>query len=159
MNPPTKDWCYEFFVANLEDTFQLVQAADYLEVNSLLTNAQSFIDDHYMEIMETKAFRGLPPDKFGALIARDNLNVPNEETVFESLVSWMSEDPEERSKSLQNLVPHIRAHLLPGPFVDETMKTFLVKNNNSDLCHQLNYENKTPRNGFEQCIVAIQAKD
>ena len=112
-----------------------------------------------MEILETRSFRGLPPDKFGALLARDNLNVPNEETVFESLVSWMSEDPEERSKSLQNLVPHIRAHFLPGPFVDETMKTFLVKNNNSDLCHQLNYENKTPRNGFEQCIVAIQAKD
>ena len=83
------------------------------------------------------------------------MGVPSEQDVFESLKSWISSDPEERSKNIPELIPHIRAHFLCRSFIEENVKTMLENHSNPGLCHQLNYDNKTPRYGYELCIVAL----
>ena len=110
-------------------------------------------------ITATESFKNLSPEKFGVLLARDTLNVPNEEVVFESLVSWISADSLGRSNNLEYLLPHIRASFLSAQFIAERVGMFIVKNRNHDLCHFLDYENKTPRQGYAMCIVAQERGD
>ena len=143
---------------NLEKISQIEKAADYLEVNSLLVDGHVFIDNHFEIITETDAFKNLSPDKFGLLLTRDNLNVPSEQTVVKSLETWISADSEERSKCLEILIPFIRAFFLPSQSIED-VKNYLVKHNNPDLCHQLNFDNKTPRQGYEHSIVAVHRRE
>ena len=154
-----KVWSNQFFKTNMEKMFQLMEAADYLEINSLLTDGQVFIDKYFEDIIATEAFKDLSEEKLSLLLARDTLNVPNEEAVFESVVSWSSADSGERSKCLANLLPYIRARFLTCQFLDGNVKTFLEKRNSLELCHLLDKGNRTPRQGFEQCIVALHRMD
>ena len=117
------------------------------------------MDENFHLLSNNESFmRNISSDRFGELLARDTLNVPNEETVFESLVFWMSVVPEERSKCLEDLVPHIRVFFLPEKFIDKHLKTFLLKHGNPDLCDKLNYESKTPRHKYEHVAVALIEK-
>ena len=155
-NNVSNTWEDQFFKMNLEKIFQVEEAADFLEVNSLLVHGQVYIDNHFGLITATEGFKNLSLEKLGFLLARDALNVPNEEVVFESLVTWISADPQERSQeSLEYLLPHIRASFLSARFTDENVKTFLEKHSNHELCHLLDYENKTARQGYDLCIVVL----
>ena len=124
----------------------------------MLFEGQVFIDSHFELITSTEAFKNLSSEKLGDLLARDTLNVPSEEVVFESLETWISADPEKRSASLGDLIPSIRAHFLPPQFI-EYVKNFLVDHIQPDLCLQLNYESKTPRHGYNQSIVTVQTRE
>ena len=148
-----KAWGVQFFRTNLEKIFQIEEAADYLEVNSLLVDGQDFIDNHFELITATEAFKNLTQVKFGVLLARDSLNVSNEQTVVQSLDIWISADPEERSKCLEYLMPYIRASFLPSQFI-ENLSNFFAQYS-QPLCQQLNFEKKTPRQGYDLCIVAV----
>ena len=146
-----KTWSDHFFKMNLEYVLQLVEAADYLEVESLLMIGQDFIDNHFDEIVTTEAFLSLAPEKIELLISRDTLDVPNEEIIFNSLVSWISADTEERSETnLEDLVQHIRAHFLSVSYIEEKVQPFLMKRNHTNVCHLLNYEKRIPRKGYEE---------
>ena len=158
-----KAWGDLFFRTNLEKIFQIEKAADYLEVNSLLVDGQVFIDRSFELIKTTDAFKNLSTEKLGVLLARDTLNVPSEKVVFESLETWISADPEERSASLEDLLPYIRASFLPRQFIEYVMN-FLVEHTHSHsqtvdtLYQQLNFNDKNPRQGYDQSIVALHRK-
>ena len=132
-----------------------MDAADYLEINSLMNDGQVFIDVNFVMITATEAFKNLSKGKLSILLAKDSLNVPNEQTVFESLLSWISAYPQERSKDLEDLLPHIRAHFLPRHFIDHDVKTFLKRYSNVKLLQKLDHENKTPRYGYEEYILVV----
>merc|ERR1712126_289317 len=141
-----------FFMTNLKNIFLLMEAGDYLEIESLLIDSQLFIDENFVIITTTEAFKNFSHDKLAMLLARDSLEVTSEQTVFESLLSWISEDPVEKLNDLEELLPHIRANFLTGQFIDDKVKTFLKHKN---LDYKLNYKNKTPRIGYEECIVIV----
>ena len=67
-NSDSKDWEDKFLMTNLERIFQLEEAADYLEVNSLLFEGQVFIDSHFGLITSTEAFKNLSPEKLEWLL-------------------------------------------------------------------------------------------
>ena len=152
-----KVWSFQFFMDNLGEVFVLEEGAKYLDLRDFLNYSELFMDEKFQLLSNTEDFmRNISSDRFGELLARDTLNVPNEQSVYGSLVFWMFMDPEERSRYLENLIPHIRAYFLPGKFIDEHVKTFLLKHGNSDLryklktwltvkFHMMNYESKTPR--------------
>ena len=142
-----KVWCDQFFTNNLEQTFKLIEAADYLEVNSLINSGEAFIDKHFKDVTNTEAFRNLSQEKLEAILVRDSLNVQNEEAVFHSIESWVTRHPQEKSQSLENLVSLIRVHFLSNKMIEEKLKQFLLKHNMGDLISKLNYTEKRPRHG------------
>ena len=151
-----KDWCNQFFMDNLKDIFVLEDGAKYLDLRSYLDTTESFMDKKFQLLTNTEDFvNNISSDRLGDLLARDTLGVPSEQDVFESLKSWISSDPEVRSGNIPELIPHIRAHFLCRSFIEENVKTMLENHSNPGLCHQLNYDNKTPRYGYELCIVAL----
>ena len=133
-------------------------AADYLEVNSLFVDGQVFIDTSFGLIKTTESFKNLSSEKLGVLLARDTLNVPSEEVIFESLETWISADPEERSASLADLIPYIRAHFLPRQFIED-VKIFLKKFGQPNFCNKLNFDIKSPRQGYDQSIVVVHMRE
>ena len=74
-----------------------------LEVNSLLVVGQAF-QDYFELVTTTEAFKYLSQEKLVLLLSGDGLNVSNEQTVVQSLETWFSAVPEERTESLQDLL-------------------------------------------------------
>lgn len=54
----------------------------------------------------------LPCEEVCKLLANDDLNVPNEETIFEALVKWAKHDLPARRKHLPRLLAHIKLPLM-----------------------------------------------
>ena len=152
-----KAWGDQFFRTNLEKIFQIEKAADYLEVKTLCIEGEVF-QRNFELFTTTEAFKNLSREKLGLLLSRNDLNGPGEQRVVQSLETWISTDPEERSAYLKDIVPYIRASFLPRQFI-EYVKNFLVDHSLPDLCLQLNYESKTPRHGYDQLIVTVQTRE
>ena len=67
--------------------------------------------DNFVEVVKNQEFLLLSADDLGRLLLSDDINVPSEETIFDSLVTWASHDLD-RSQSLAKLLSHIRLPLL-----------------------------------------------
>ena len=65
-----------------------------------------------MEVIHNAEFLMLPCDEVCQLLASDDLNVPNEETIFEALVKWAKHDLTMRRSYLPKLLAHIKLPLM-----------------------------------------------
>ena len=68
-------------------------------------------------MLECDEFYGLTPEQVAQLIASDTITVPSEEKVFESVVSWINFNTEERSQFLPRLLEHVRLPLLSQEYL------------------------------------------
>jgi hypothetical protein len=66
----------------------------------------------FVEVMHNAEFLMLPCDEVCQLLASDDLNVPNEEAIFEALVKWARHDLTNRRKYLPKLLSHIKLPLM-----------------------------------------------
>lgn len=60
-----------------------------------------------------------------ALTSSDELNVKNEEIVFEAIMRWIEHDPERRKQHIVNLLKSIRLGLLSTQYFVEKVKVKL----------------------------------
>ncbi len=65
-----------------------------------------------MEVMRHQEFLLLPSCEVEKLLASDDMNVPEEETVVTALLSWVCHDASSRQSQLPALLAHIRLPLL-----------------------------------------------
>jgi len=65
-----------------------------------------------MEVMRHQEFLLLPACEVEKLLASDDMNVPEEETVVTALLSWVRHDAPTRQSQLPVLLAHIRLPLL-----------------------------------------------
>lgn len=63
-------------------------------------------------MMKNQEFVLLPCEEVCTLMASDDLNVPNEETIFQALVQWARHDLTNRRKHLAKLLSHIKLPLM-----------------------------------------------
>ncbi len=56
------------------------------------------------------------------LLSSDDLNVKNEELVFDAITRWISHDPEERKKYILELLKSVRLGLLSTQYFVEKVK-------------------------------------
>uniref|UniRef100_A0A672RLT4 Kelch-like family member 5 n=1 Tax=Sinocyclocheilus grahami TaxID=75366 RepID=A0A672RLT4_SINGR len=68
--------------------------------------------EHFMEAMRHQEFLLLPACEVEKLLASDDMNVPEEETVVTALLSWVRHDAPSRQSQLPALLAHIRLPLL-----------------------------------------------
>lgn len=62
--------------------------------------------------MHNQEFLILPAEEVCRLLASDDLNVPDEETIFQALVMWAKHDLSNRKKYLAKLLSHIKLPLM-----------------------------------------------
>lgn len=65
-----------------------------------------------MEVVGGQEFLLLPVEEMERLLTSDDVNVPDEETVVTSLLTWVAHDSVTRERHLPLLLAHIRLPLL-----------------------------------------------
>lgn len=63
-------------------------------------------------VLESEEFKDLEPDELAAILRDDELNVRNEDIVFEAIKTWIESGPKERLKSLAKLLECVRFGLM-----------------------------------------------
>lgn len=72
-------------------------------------------------------------DQLAKLLASDDLNVPSEQDVFHSLMSWIQHDPNNRENHIPELLALVRLPLLPPSFIMDHVESVCASNE----CQQL----------------------
>ncbi|XP_071979120.1 kelch-like protein 4 [Engystomops pustulosus] len=79
----------------------------------LLRVAHSYTMEHFIEVIRNQEFLLLPGNEIAKLLSSDDINVPDEETIFQALMQWVKHDVQTRQRDLGMLLSYIRLPLLP----------------------------------------------
>lgn len=85
------------------------------------TRDSSVRQEHFLEVIQNQEFLLLPTAEIVKLLSSDDINVPDEETIFQALMMWVRYDVQNRQQDLGLLLAFIRLPLLP-PQVREQAK-------------------------------------
>ncbi|XP_076015779.1 kelch-like protein 4 isoform X1 [Genypterus blacodes] len=79
----------------------------------LLNVAHIYTMEHFLEVIQNQEFLLLPTAEIVKLLSSDDINVPDEETIFQALMMWVRYDVQHRQQDLGVLLAFIRLPLLP----------------------------------------------
>ncbi|XP_004611701.2 kelch-like protein 4 [Sorex araneus] len=79
----------------------------------LLSVAHKYTMEHFIEVIKNQEFLMLPANEISKLLCSDDINVPDEETIFHALMQWVGHDVQARQQDLAMLLSYIRLPLLP----------------------------------------------
>lgn len=114
-----KDACCEYMKKKL-DADNCLSVRSFAEAHScqeLFEVANAFTQDHYAEVLSGEEFVRLTAEELASLVESDELNVPNEELVFESVLHWAKHDAPSRQAQLATILYHVRLPLLPPNYL------------------------------------------
>ncbi|XP_037648785.1 kelch-like protein 20 [Sebastes umbrosus] len=102
--------------------------------------SMDYIHEHFSSVSQQEEFLSLCVDKLTEIIASDYLNVPKEEMVFESAMSWLNKCTS-RKQSFEKVLEHIRLPLISPYYLHDVIESLdVVKENQS--CQKLISEAK-----------------
>ncbi|XP_038148523.1 kelch-like protein 4 isoform X1 [Cyprinodon tularosa] len=87
--------------------------ADAQGCMDLLNVAHNYTMEHFLEVIQNQEFLLLPTAEIVKLLSSDDINVPDEETIFQALMMWVRFDVQHRQQDLGVLLAYIRLPLLP----------------------------------------------
>ncbi|KAM7045134.1 kelch-like protein 4 isoform 2-T2 [Molossus nigricans] len=79
----------------------------------LLSVAHKYTMEHFIDVIKNQEFLLLPANEISKLLCSDDINVPDEETIFHALMQWVGHDVQARQQDLASLLCYIRLPLLP----------------------------------------------
>ncbi|XP_012660558.1 kelch-like protein 1 isoform X2 [Otolemur garnettii] len=94
----------------------------------LMKVAHSYTMENIMEVIRNQEFLLLPAEELHKLLASDDVNVPDEETIFHALMMWVKYDMQRRCSDLSMLLAFIRLPLLPPQILADLENHALFKN-------------------------------
>ena len=105
--------------------------AKYYGLVSLQNIARQFIEEKFTEVANTEEFLELSAAGVDELLSSDALDVPGEETVYESLVAWTKHNLGERAQYFEGLfLNNIRVGLIDPKYIRRSLqKEELIKTN------------------------------
>ncbi|XP_052278498.1 kelch-like protein 5 isoform X4 [Dreissena polymorpha] len=117
--------CCNFLMKQLHPSncIGIRQFADAQGCCDLYKVANNYVMERFGEVMNTQEFLILPPDEVAKLLASDDLNIQNEETIYSALVMWINHDQPARKKYLAKLMSHIRLPLMSPQFIADNVET------------------------------------
>ncbi|KAJ6655392.1 hypothetical protein lerEdw1_005450 [Lerista edwardsae] len=89
--------------------------------------AHNYTMEHFMEVIRNQEFLLLPATEIAKLLASDDMNIPNEETILNALLTWVRHDLEQRKKDLSKLLANIRLPLLAPQFLADMENNALFR--------------------------------
>ncbi|ESO92835.1 hypothetical protein LOTGIDRAFT_190348 [Lottia gigantea] len=79
--------------------------------------AWPLILDNYLELIKSEDFKDVDVDELISIIKDDDLVVPNEELVCESVFKWIAMDPDSRNVHLSSIIEHLRFPLVSPEYL------------------------------------------
>ncbi|NXW67408.1 KLHL1 protein, partial [Hirundo rustica] len=102
--------------------------ADAQGCTELMKVAHNYTMENIMEVIRNQEFLLLPAEELHKLLASDDVNVPDEETIFHALMMWVKYDMQRRCNDLSMLLAYIRLPLLPPQILADLENHALFKN-------------------------------
>ncbi len=131
MLPELTKECGNFLGERNSDTSDCIPVYKIAKANSLEDTAQKAWEtmlDHFQDITKTNAFKELSETEVQEYISDKGLNVASEDPVFESVVTWVRHDMENRKDKFEKLLENITLLHCSLRFLgDVVMKEPLVK--------------------------------
>lgn len=114
-----QDYCSEFLRSQLDPSNCLgIRAfADTHSCIELLRIAEKYMQNNFIDIIESDEFLLLPVNQLIEMIAADELNVKQEEQVYQAVMNWTAFNISERKPFLGQLMCHVRLPLLDTKFL------------------------------------------
>lgn len=114
-----RDACCEFMKHQLDfsNCLGIRSFADTHGCPELQYAADCFAQQHYLEVQESSEFLDLSAEELSSLLESEDLNVQNEEQVFESVMKWARHDPTSRRQLLHGVMKHVRLPLLERSYL------------------------------------------
>ncbi|KAK7929441.1 hypothetical protein WMY93_005836 [Mugilogobius chulae] len=101
--------------------------ADAQGCHDLLRAAHNYTMEHFLDVVGGQEFLLLPAEEMARLLLSDDINVPDEETVVNSLLTWIRHDSSSRQRHLPALLAHIRLPLLQPQFLVDLESNILLR--------------------------------
>ncbi|XP_065585037.1 kelch-like protein 5 isoform X2 [Artemia franciscana] len=122
---PVVDECCIFLIKQLHPSncLGIKIFADAQSCTELFNVAENFTADHFMEVIKNQEFLALPCSEVIKLLSSDNLNVFNEEAVFQAMVAWIKHDLDGRKQHLCTLLSLIKLPQLTPHFIADHIET------------------------------------
>ena len=133
-----REACCEFMKHQLDSSncLGIRSFADTHSCLELQDAADSFAQQHYLEVLESSEFLSLYADELSGLLESEDLNVQSEEQVFESVMRWVKHDPTRRKDKLHDVLKHVRLPLLERSYlVSKVSSEPLIRQN--EACRDL----------------------
>ena len=113
-----KKQCTQFISQELDPTncFDIKSFAKDYDCPDLLAKATDYIEHNFEQVVDCEEFYALNNHQVSALISSDNINVSNEVTVYQCVISWVKHDLETRNQFLPTLMEHVRLPLMSQKF-------------------------------------------
>ncbi|TKC33659.1 hypothetical protein EI555_006407 [Monodon monoceros] len=107
--------CSNFLIKQLHPSncLGIRSFADAQGCTELLSVAHKYTMEHFIEVIKNQEFLLLPANEISKLLCSDDINVPDEETIFHALMQWVRHDVQARQQDLAMLLSYIRLPLLP----------------------------------------------
>ncbi|XP_026808340.1 ring canal kelch homolog [Rhopalosiphum maidis] len=104
--------------------------ADLHNCIELLSSCESYIKKQFLEVVEHDEFLSLSSEEVIKLISCNDIYVPFEEEVFESVIKWVKHELDHRKELLPNVMEHVRLKLISKEyFLEKIVDEPLLKNN------------------------------
>ncbi|KAK3607148.1 hypothetical protein CHS0354_034304 [Potamilus streckersoni] len=149
-----RDACCEFLQSQLHPSNCLgIKAfADLHACTELLRYANTYMEQHFTQVVQCDEFQALPVQQVCRLISSDRLTVTSEEQVYEAVLSWVNHDFSNRREYISELMENVRLPLISQDYLvqrieeeplvkrDSRCKDFLIE---AMKFHLLKGEQKT----------------
>jgi len=112
--------------------------ADIQGCQHLYRVAHNFTMENFPEVACNQEFLLLNCDQICSLLSSDEVNVSSEIMIFNAMLAWIRQDPEERTPQVSRLFSHIRLTQLPKEFLADHVETNPIIRNDISCLHQLN---------------------
>lgn len=114
-----REACCDYLQTQLDpsNSLGIRDFADMHGCIDLLNYADTYIEQHFSEVVQFEEFLNLTHEQVANLIQSDRLSVPSEEKVFECVVAWIQYDPTVRHQFLAILMEHVRLPLLSQDYL------------------------------------------
>ena len=127
---PLRNGCAEFMRKHISVTncIGVYFFAKAHECDVLADKAKEIISKQFSVLCHNQEFLSLPADKLVEIISDDNIEVSQEETVYEACIDWVKNDLEARSSQLGEIMKCVRfANISSYYFCDKIDSNSVLK--------------------------------
>ncbi|XP_069555762.1 kelch-like protein 10 [Brachyistius frenatus] len=137
--------CSDFLREQLcpENCIGIWQFTNFCFSPELQRKAYRYIIDHFEEVVFCEEFLQLSVQELTAILDEDNLNVKEENTVYEAITKWIAHVPEERETHIAALMSKIRLALMSAEYIRNTVLCNAFVNRNKDCLSMVTAASRT----------------
>ncbi len=118
------DACCESLLTEITpaNCFSLLALSDLHHCMWFHNSCIEYALQNYEEVICTEDFLSLPCDQLKQLISRDEIRVPSEETIYNSVLQWVYHDLDSRKEMLASVMSCVRLPFVSTDFLSNNVK-------------------------------------